>query len=89
MTTDAETRPAVPSPTDPFAAAQTRIDEIADGIYRLATPAPPGMMPGGFLFDGDLSAGNPFDHGPNAVEVGEGRLVGALGKFHKRDLYPS
>ncbi len=37
-------------PTDPFAAATTHIDQIADGIYRLATPAPAGQMPGGFLY---------------------------------------
>ena len=26
----------------------TRIDEIADGIYRIATPVPPSLAPGGF-----------------------------------------
>jgi len=28
----------------------TRIDEIADGIYRIATPVPPSLAPGGFSF---------------------------------------
>lgn len=29
----------------------TRIDEIADGIYRISTPVPPPMIPGGFTFN--------------------------------------
>src|SRR5579859_7686162 len=29
----------------------TRIDEIADGIYRIATPVPPSVVPGGFSFN--------------------------------------
>jgi flavorubredoxin len=29
----------------------TRIDEIADGIYRIATPVPPSVAPGGFSFN--------------------------------------
>jgi flavorubredoxin len=29
----------------------TRIDEIADGIYRISTPVPPEAMPGGFTFN--------------------------------------
>jgi flavorubredoxin len=29
----------------------TRIDEIADGIYRIATPVPPSAVPGGFSFN--------------------------------------
>jgi flavorubredoxin len=29
----------------------TRIDEIADGIYRISTPIPPAAMPGGFTFN--------------------------------------
>ncbi|MGH7123718.1 MAG: hypothetical protein ACREFI_05050 [Stellaceae bacterium] len=28
----------------------TRVDEIADGIYRIATPLPPSVVPGGFSF---------------------------------------
>jgi flavorubredoxin len=29
----------------------TTIDEIADGIYRISTPIPPGVVPGGFTFN--------------------------------------
>jgi flavorubredoxin len=29
----------------------TRIDEIADGIYRISTPVPPSAVPGGFTFN--------------------------------------
>ena len=31
--------------------AGTRIDEIADGIYRVSTPIPPTAIPGGFTFN--------------------------------------
>lgn len=29
----------------------TTVDEIADGIYRISTPVPPAVMPGGFSFN--------------------------------------
>jgi len=29
----------------------TRVDEIADGVYRIHTPIPPSVMPGGFSFN--------------------------------------
>lgn len=29
----------------------TNVDEIADGIYRISTPVPPSMIPGGFTFN--------------------------------------
>ena len=29
----------------------TRIDEISDGIYRISTPVPPTVVPGGFTFN--------------------------------------
>lgn len=29
----------------------TRIDEIAEGIYRISTPVPPESIPGGFTFN--------------------------------------
>jgi flavorubredoxin len=32
-------------------ASGTRIDEIADGIYRISTPVPPSDFPGGFTFN--------------------------------------
>lgn len=34
----------------------TRIDEIADGIYRISTPVPPSAVPGGFTFNQYLVA---------------------------------
>ncbi|MSR63720.1 MAG: MBL fold metallo-hydrolase [Planctomycetes bacterium] len=34
----------------------TRIDEIADGIYRISTAIPPAAMPGGFTFNQFLIA---------------------------------
>lgn len=37
---------SVPSP-----ASSTRIDEIADGIFRISTPVPPSVVPGGFTFN--------------------------------------
>ena len=30
---------------------QTRVDEIADDIYRISTPVPPSVVPGGFTFN--------------------------------------
>ncbi|MGZ6162579.1 MAG: oxygen-binding di-iron domain-containing protein [Myxococcaceae bacterium] len=29
----------------------TRVDEIAAGVYRISTPVPPSLMPGGFTFN--------------------------------------
>jgi flavorubredoxin len=31
--------------------SSTRVDEIADGVYRISTPIPPSAMPGGFTFN--------------------------------------
>lgn len=48
----------------------TRIDEIAHGIYRISTPVPPHVMPGGFSFNQYLvAAGEPliFHTGPRAM----------------------
>lgn len=36
----------------------TRIDEIAEGIYRISTAIPPEAMPGGFTFNQFLIAGD-------------------------------
>ena len=33
------------------AGAGTRVDEIAEGIYRICTPVPPTVIPGGFTFN--------------------------------------
>ncbi|MCE9522766.1 MAG: MBL fold metallo-hydrolase [Alphaproteobacteria bacterium] len=37
--------------TAPSTDANTRIDEIASGIFRISTPVPPGAVPGGFTFN--------------------------------------
>ena len=37
---------------------ETRIDEIADDIYRISTAIPPAAMPGGFTFNQFLIAGD-------------------------------
>src|SRR5437016_4506420 len=31
--------------------SRTTVDEIAEGIYRISTPLPPGAVPGGFSFN--------------------------------------
>ena len=36
----------------------TRIDEIADGLYRISTPVPPSAIPGGFTFNQFLLTGD-------------------------------
>jgi len=36
----------------------TTVDEIADGIYRISTPVPPGAIPGGFTFNQFLITGD-------------------------------
>jgi len=36
----------------------TTVDEIADGIYRISTPVPPGAIPGGFTFNQFLIGGD-------------------------------
>ncbi len=35
----------------PTHATSTRVDEIADGIFRISTPVPPSVVPGGFTFN--------------------------------------
>jgi flavorubredoxin len=37
--------------TVPTHAAATRVDEIADGIFRISTPVPATVVPGGFTFN--------------------------------------
>jgi flavorubredoxin len=32
-------------------ASSTRVDEISDGIFRISTPVPPSVVPGGFTFN--------------------------------------
>ena len=31
--------------------SSTRVDEIADGIFRISTPVPASVVPGGFTFN--------------------------------------
>ncbi len=48
----------------------TTIDEIADGIYRISTPVPPTVMPGGFSFNQYLIA----DAAPTIFHAGPRRM---------------
>ena len=51
-------------------ASGTTLDEIATGIYRISTPVPPGMVPGGFSFNRFLvAAAEPllFHTGPRGI----------------------
>ena len=48
----------------------TRIDEIAKGVYRISTPVPPSVIPGGFSFNQYLIAGDEpllFHTGPRKM----------------------
>jgi flavorubredoxin len=48
----------------------TRVDEIADGIYRISTPVPPSVVPGGFTFNQFLV----FDEQPLLFHTGPRRM---------------
>src|SRR5262245_6524067 len=50
--------------------SQTRIDEIAAGIYRISTPVPPSAMPGGFSYNQYLVV----DEQPLLFHTGSRRL---------------
>ena len=50
--------------------AGTRVDEIADGIYRISTPVPPSFIPGGFTFNQFLVA----DEAPLLFHTGPRRM---------------
>ena len=52
----------------------TRIDEIADGIFRLCTPVPPSAFPGGFTFNQYLVR----DDEPLLFHTGHRRLFPAV-----------
>jgi flavorubredoxin len=48
----------------------TSVDEIADGIYRISTPVPPELLPGGFTFNQYLIADDQplvYHTGPNKM----------------------
>ena len=54
--------------TTTMAPTSTRVDEIADGIYRLSTPIP--LIPGGFSFNQYLVADDEpllFHTGPRGL----------------------
>ena len=60
----------------------TTIDEIADGIYRIFTPVPPEVMPGGFSFNQYLIA----DDKPLLYHTGPRRLYADVSAAVERVL---
>ncbi len=54
--------------------SETSTDEIADGIYRISTPIPPGAVPGGFTFNQYLVV----DEEPLLFHTGLRRLFPAV-----------
>src|SRR3712207_4845716 len=65
--------PAMAAAADPDPGT-TRIDEIADGIFRLCTPVPPSAFPGGFTFNQYLV----LDDEPLLFHTGHRRLFPAV-----------
>ena len=55
-------------------ASSTRVDEIADGIFRISTPVPASVVPGGFTFNQYLIR----DDEPLLFHTGPRRLFGAV-----------
>lgn len=55
-------------------APSTRVDEIADGIFRISTPVPPSVVPGGFTFNQYLVR----DESPLLFHTGPRMLFGAV-----------
>lgn len=56
------------------ASGGTRIDEVADGIYRINTPLPPSVVPGGFSFNQYLVTGEE----PLLFHTGPRKLFGPI-----------
>lgn len=56
------------------ATSGTRVDEIAAGLYRISTPVPPAVAPGGFSFNQFLVQ----DDEPLLFHTGPRRLFGAV-----------
>jgi len=55
------------------AASGTNVHEIAPGIYRISTPLPPAVVPGGFTFNQYLLVDDEpmlFHTGPRRCPVG-------------------
>ncbi|MEZ0229334.1 MAG: MBL fold metallo-hydrolase, partial [Planctomycetota bacterium] len=60
--------------------ANTKVDEIAEGIYRFSTPLPPGAIPGGFTFNQYLIVDEDpllFHTGPRGLAPA---VLGAIGR---------
>ena len=55
-------------------ASSTRVDEIADGIFRISTPVPANVVPGGFTFNQYLIR----DAEPLLFHTGPRMLFGAV-----------
>jgi flavorubredoxin len=59
----------------------TRVDEIADGIYRISTPVPASVVPGGFTFNQYLITGEEptlFHTGPRQMYPLVSEAIGKL-----------
>jgi flavorubredoxin len=63
-------------------AADTTIDEVADGIYRISTPVPPSEFPGGFSYNRYLVA----DDEPLLFHLGHRKLFDATAEAVARVL---
>ncbi len=62
--------------------AETSIDEVADGVYRVHTPVPPGLLPGGFSFNQYLVV----DAEPLLFHTGPRKLFPAVRRAVERVL---
>ena len=63
-------------------ASGTRIDEVAERIYRIHTPIPPSVMPGGFSFNQYLIA----DDEPILFHTGLRKLFPLVSEAMRREL---
>jgi flavorubredoxin len=63
-------------------APATRIDEIGDGLFRISTALPPGVVPGGFTFNQYLLV----DEAPLLFHTGLRGLFGAVSEAIRRVL---
>ena len=63
----------------------TNVHEVADGIFRINTPVPPSVIPGGFSFNQFLLAGEePLLGAPQRAEV-RGSVANLLRARHGLD----
>ncbi len=66
--------------------AATTVDEIAEGIYRISTPLPPGAVPGGFSFNQYLIVDEDpllFHTGPRGLAPAVKAAIGRVMPFEK------